>query len=47
MKTIQEILGGTWHKDKPKPKYECLHCHRMIAAEHISRYHSDNCKLKP
>jgi hypothetical protein len=40
-------LGGLWHKGKPKPKYECPHCKRMIAANLFNRYHNDNCRSKP
>ena len=39
--------GGEWHKGKPKPKYECPHCKKMIAANMFDRYHNDNCKSKP
>lgn len=38
--------GGEWHAGKPKPKRQCPHCHKMIAANMFDRYHNDNCKLK-
>jgi len=42
----QARLGGLTHKGKPKPKYECPHCKKMIAANMFDRYHNNNCKLK-
>ncbi len=29
-----------------KPKYECLHCNRLLTEYNYNRFHNDNCKYK-
>lgn len=33
-------------KNKPKPKYECVNCKGLFAANMINRWHNQNCKVK-
>jgi hypothetical protein len=39
------VMGGMLGKKQPKT--ECPHCNREIANNVFTRYHGDNCKLKP
>ncbi len=39
------ILRSLATKGIPKPKYECMYCGKTVAANIMSRYHGQKCKL--
>ena len=38
-------IGGIKLKGIPKPKLTCIHCHKLVSIQNLSKYHNANCKL--
>lgn len=41
----EAIKNSPYHANRPK--FPCIHCSKLVHAPALSRYHNDNCKLRP